>query len=122
LLGELEAARAKATDLNQLSAAVKAISEKAKISGLLVQKVEVTQKDEYEGIESVEELLEVAADEFAGDNPQKRKRVKQFFREIVEMEPSPPSNRVIEGSPVSQRMKEINPRLSGGQRRLPPAR
>jgi hypothetical protein len=41
LLNELEAVRQKATDLKQLSAAVKAISEKAKISGLLVQKVEV---------------------------------------------------------------------------------
>jgi len=36
LLAELEAARQKATDLDQLSAAVRAIESKAKISGLLV--------------------------------------------------------------------------------------
>jgi hypothetical protein len=41
LLAELEAARAKATDLNQLSAAVRATDVKAKISGLLIERVEV---------------------------------------------------------------------------------
>ena len=38
LLAELESARQKATDLDQLSAAVRAIESKAKISGLLTQK------------------------------------------------------------------------------------
>jgi Na+-translocating ferredoxin:NAD+ oxidoreductase RnfC subunit len=38
LIEELEAARVKATDLNQLSAAVRATAEKAKISGLLVER------------------------------------------------------------------------------------
>ena len=41
LLAELEDARARANSLDQLSSVVKAISEKAKISGLLVQRVEV---------------------------------------------------------------------------------
>jgi phage terminase small subunit len=41
LVNELEAARQKATDLKQLSAAVRAIEAKAKVSGLLVQKMEV---------------------------------------------------------------------------------
>jgi hypothetical protein len=41
LIGELEAARVKATDLKQLSAAIKAIEGKAKLSGLLVEKKQV---------------------------------------------------------------------------------
>jgi hypothetical protein len=41
LLAELEDARAKATSLNQLSAAVRATAEKAKISGLLVERQQI---------------------------------------------------------------------------------
>ena len=40
LVNELEEARKRADSLDQLSAVVKAISEKARISGLMVQKVE----------------------------------------------------------------------------------
>ncbi len=39
LLDELEAARAKSTNFDQLSAAVRAIEAKAKISGLLIQRI-----------------------------------------------------------------------------------
>ena len=42
LLAELESARQKATSLDQLSAVVRSIEAKAKISGLLTQKIEVT--------------------------------------------------------------------------------
>jgi phage terminase small subunit len=42
LLDELEHARQRADSLDQLGAAVKAISEKAKISGLLTTKIEIT--------------------------------------------------------------------------------
>jgi hypothetical protein len=41
LINELEDARKKATDLKQLSAAIKAIEGKAKLSGLLVEKKQV---------------------------------------------------------------------------------
>jgi hypothetical protein len=41
LLAELEDARKKATDLEQLSAAVRAIESKARISGLLVEKKQI---------------------------------------------------------------------------------
>jgi hypothetical protein len=41
LLAELEEARAKATDLKQLSAAVRACEAKARVGGLLIQKMEI---------------------------------------------------------------------------------
>jgi hypothetical protein len=52
LLDELEYARSRADSLNQLGAAVKAISEKAKISGLLVQSVEVGGVGDFDDCES----------------------------------------------------------------------
>src|SRR6516165_4563883 len=57
LIEELEAARVKATSLNQLSAAVRATAEKAKISGLLVEKQQIeVVNTEYEPT-SVAEVL-----------------------------------------------------------------
>jgi phage terminase small subunit len=60
LLAELEQARARADGLDQLSAAVKAISEKTKISGLLVQKIEqkVEISDTFAEAESLEDLAD----------------------------------------------------------------
>src|SRR5262245_27818638 len=49
LLGELEDARQKATTLGQLSAVVRSVEAKARISGLLVERVEVkTPIEKYE--------------------------------------------------------------------------
>jgi hypothetical protein len=60
LLAELEDARAKATSLNQLSAAVRATSEKAKISGLMTQKIEVeVNQPEYEPQTATEVLARI---------------------------------------------------------------
>ena len=42
LLAELEHARSRADSLDQLSASVKAIEAKAKVSGLLTQRIEIT--------------------------------------------------------------------------------
>jgi hypothetical protein len=57
LLNELEQARAQATTLGQLSAAVRATSEKAKISGLMTQKIELeVNQPEYEP-QSANEVL-----------------------------------------------------------------
>jgi predicted Fe-S protein YdhL (DUF1289 family) len=49
LLAELEQARAKPTDLKQLSASVRAIEAKAKISGLLVQRMEIGGPGDFNG-------------------------------------------------------------------------
>jgi Terminase small subunit len=57
LLEELETARVKATDLNQLSAAVRATAEKAKISGLLIQRIEVGRPNEFEDLNSTAEII-----------------------------------------------------------------
>jgi hypothetical protein len=58
LLDELEEARKRADSLDQLSAVVKAISEKAKISGLLVQKMEVGGPGDFSKCETVEEVVD----------------------------------------------------------------
>ena len=60
LIEELEAARVKATSLNQLSAAVRATAEKAKISGLLVEKQQIeVVNTEYEPTSAAEVLADV---------------------------------------------------------------
>jgi len=68
LLNELEEARKKATDLKQLSAAIKAIEGKAKLSGLLVEKkqVEVGGPGDFDGLNSIEDICDKLASEFLG--------------------------------------------------------
>lgn len=58
LLAELEAARQKATDLDQLSAAVRAIEAKAKVSGLLIQRTEVGGAGEFSRCQTIEEVAD----------------------------------------------------------------
>jgi hypothetical protein len=58
LLDELEHARERADGFDQLSAAVKAISEKIKLSGLLVQKVEVGGPGSFDSCESIEDVAD----------------------------------------------------------------
>jgi hypothetical protein len=70
LLNELEEARTKATSLDQLSAAVRATEVKARVSGLLVQRIE--QKIDvnvaaYESAASVDEAALLFAKHFADD-------------------------------------------------------
>ena len=58
LLNELEDARVKASNLDQLSAAVRAIEAKAKVSGLLVQRVEVGGPSDFDDCESTEAIAD----------------------------------------------------------------
>jgi phage terminase small subunit len=59
LLDELEHARQRADSLGQLSASVRAISEKARLAGLVVeqQRIEVVNADPYDEATSAEEVL-----------------------------------------------------------------
>jgi hypothetical protein len=66
LLQELEAAREKASDLDQLSAAVRAIEAKAKVSGLLVQKVEVGSVGDFDGCRTPEAVAAQMARDMSG--------------------------------------------------------
>jgi hypothetical protein len=60
LLDELEHARQRADSLGQLSASVRAISEKARIAGLVVEKQQIeVVNTEYEPTSSAEVLAEV---------------------------------------------------------------
>jgi phage terminase small subunit len=58
LLNELEDARKQATNLDQLSAAVRAIEAKVKVSGLLVQKMEIGGAGEFSRCESIEDVAD----------------------------------------------------------------
>jgi phage terminase small subunit len=90
LLNELEDARKKATDLKQLSAAIKAIEGKAKLSGLLVDKkqVEVTgsvafNKDDITDEEIVErmvdQMLKYGVNDYHDYRPEDRDHLVQLF-------------------------------------------
>jgi phage terminase small subunit len=61
LLAELESARQKATDLDQLSAAVRAIEAKAKIAGLLTQKIEIDTPNAFDHCESMADVANTIA-------------------------------------------------------------
>jgi pyruvate/2-oxoglutarate dehydrogenase complex dihydrolipoamide acyltransferase (E2) component len=68
LLAELEDAREKATTKDQLSAAVRAIEAKAKISGLLTQKVEIVDPAQaFDNAETPEQIAAVLARGIAKD-------------------------------------------------------
>jgi phage terminase small subunit len=69
LMAELEDARQKATDLNQLSAAVRATGEKIKLSGLAVQKIEVTNTNDFEPCETIEEVTTTLLKALTSDIP-----------------------------------------------------
>lgn len=65
LLGELEEARQKATSLSQLSAVVRAVEAKARVSGLLVQRIEVKSLDErFEDAATQEDIIRRMAVEY----------------------------------------------------------
>jgi hypothetical protein len=62
LLAELEQERAQATTLGQLSAAVRATAEKAKISGLLVEKQQIEVVNTEDEPECAQEVLHRVAE------------------------------------------------------------
>src|SRR6516164_8277358 len=68
LLAELEDARSQATSLKQFSAVVRSIESKARISGLLTEKIEVkTISEQFDGCPSVEDIIEVLAQDCVKD-------------------------------------------------------
>jgi phage terminase small subunit len=83
LLDELEYARSRADSLDQLSAAVKATSEKAKISGLLVQKIEVGGPNEFNGNETEEEIAEAIIRSYQVDGKVYTEIEQEELRAIV---------------------------------------
>jgi phage terminase small subunit len=67
LMDELEDARQKATNLNQLSAAVRATGEKIKLSGLAIQKVEITETASFDTCSSREEITTTLLKQLTAD-------------------------------------------------------
>jgi phage terminase small subunit len=84
LLSELEEARAKAVSLDQMSAAVKSISEKARISGLMVQKIEVGGPGDFSGCSNaeaiVDELLKYSVNPYHDLRDEDRQALLEMFR------------------------------------------
>jgi len=68
LLSELETARERADNAKQFSASVRAIEAKAKVSGLLTQKIEITNiNEEFDNAQSIEDVAAVLAKAIAAD-------------------------------------------------------
>jgi predicted Fe-S protein YdhL (DUF1289 family) len=82
LLAELEQARAKATDLRQLSASVRAIEAKAKISGLLVQRMEIGGPGSFDGYDqdSPADLVRWLADQAIEDCVRTQPELASYVR------------------------------------------
>ncbi len=122
LLDELEHARARADGLDQLSAAVKAISEKAKISGLLVQKVEVGGPGDFDGCETPEQVVEQVVREIVVEapnakfSPEDKAELLALFTQINEIIAAAKAQPVhAAGYGYSQRREELE---RPSQRRL----
>ena len=81
LLDELENARQRADSLDQLSAAVRAIESKARISGLLVQKMEIGGAGEFSKCGSVEEV----ADEMLSYQPLYRPVTQRERKDLIDL-------------------------------------
>jgi phage terminase small subunit len=95
LIAELEEARQKATSLRQLSAVVRAIESKAKISGLLVQRMEIGAAGEFSDEATWEELIEDVVTKDARDFPElagyihysadDRALIESLFRQLTDL-------------------------------------
>ena len=83
LLAELEHARQRADSLDQLSAAVKATSEKAKISGLLVQRVEVGTPGDFDQCESDQDIVNAIIQNSMADGKVFSEEEQTEFRGIL---------------------------------------
>jgi phage terminase small subunit len=93
LLGELEEARLKATDVKQLSAAIRAVEGKAKLSGLMVerQRIEVSGVGNFDSCQSAEDIAAEMAegvmlglDSTHSATEEDRARLVELFLEALE--------------------------------------
>jgi hypothetical protein len=94
LIGELESARARADSLEQLSAAVRAIESKAKLSGLLVEKrqVEISGCVNFDNLTTPEQITNAMLDEmlrysvnsYHDLRPEDRERLAAMFIDYCE--------------------------------------
>jgi len=93
LVAELEDARKRATDVKQLSAAIRAVEAKAKLSGLMVerQKIEIDGGN-FDRAETAEEMAAEMADDVMmsldythSATPEDRERLVQIYIDGLEM-------------------------------------
>jgi phage terminase small subunit len=139
LLRELEAARNQASNLNQLGAATQAIMGKAKIAGLLVQRVEerieVGGPGAFDRCETAEEIAGRVIEEYIGteahryliDDEQGQELIALTLQTLTDLGAAFERYRVdvIRGNPPTDiRARELQARVRERQRKLlspPPA-
>ncbi len=87
LLAELEAAREKASNLDQLSAAVRAIEAKAKVSGLLVNRTEIGAPGDFDKCETIAEVAGTMLDSIFKDslNPSYQIPTERDRQQLVDL-------------------------------------
>ncbi len=87
LLGELEEARKQAVSLEQLSAAVRAIEAKGKISGITVQRHEIGGVGAFEDCETPAAVVDAMLDEqgYGMAEEDRAELTKLFVAQIVEL-------------------------------------
>jgi phage terminase small subunit len=78
LLAELEQARLESTNLKQLSATVRAIEAKAKVSGLLIQRTEVGSPGEFNSCQTVEQVVKAMKSELISDQQMTKEQLDQL--------------------------------------------
>jgi phage terminase small subunit len=117
LLDELEDARKRADSLDMLSAVVKAISEKAKIAGLMVQKVEVGGPGDFGACETIEavadEMLKFRLPPYASITEQDRQGLIDLLNEQAN---------TVEEYLAAIKAKPVNPEYAHKARRTELAR
>jgi hypothetical protein len=95
LLKELEEARQKASSLRQLGASIRAIEAKAKISGLMVQRMEIGSAGEFPLDTTWEEIIEDVCTKDARDYPElapyihysaeDRAQIESLFQQLCDL-------------------------------------
>ena len=116
LLAELEDARAKATTLGQLSAAVRATAEKARISGLLIerQQIEINQSP-FDNDTSIPEVLQYVAEKHS---PAGAVLLAMVFEEVDQL---PEALLSMHRQVIAEKLELIRDRLTFLQASVTPA-
>jgi hypothetical protein len=102
LLGELEDARSGATNAEQFAAATGAIVAKAKLKGLMIDKVAVGSANEFANCENVQDVVDAL---LAEQSPSEALELLDTFRKLIEERAARQATLVPE-APAARRSNE----------------